>query len=286
MVVMTEPSIPQPAEERRRWPRLPHPIIRDEAEARRFVLRMSLLCIFGAVALDVLNKVFFFETWVEAISSWITTALIAGVISVVALKFLARAHLALYRNKTEMDLLSRTDSLTGLPNRRAFLEKAEATPAAAMVLIIADIDRFKRINDTHGHLAGDEVLRSVSRMLAEETAPLGFLGRVGGEEFAIVTSDVPAEMIVERLMSLLRRVEDTSIIIPGGVVSVTISAGVALRTPELSFNDLYAEADRALYDAKSSGRNRISLSSAFEALIPEDKRPSSAQLKGAVSSVA
>lgn len=265
---------------------MPHPIIRDEAEARRFVLRMSLLCIFGAVALDVLNKVFFFETWVEAISSWITTALIAGVISVVALKFLARAHLALYRNKTEMDLLSRTDSLTGLPNRRAFLEKAEATPAAAMVLIIADIDRFKRINDTHGHLAGDEVLRSVSRMLAEETAPLGFLGRVGGEEFAIVTSDVPAEMIVERLMSLLRRVEDTSIIIPGGVVSVTISAGVALRTPELSFNDLYAEADRALYDAKSSGRNRISLSSAFEALIPEDKRPSSAQLKGAVSSVA
>lgn len=255
--------------EERTWQeRLLQPVIRNTSEARWFIARLVVGCTAGALLLDVLIKLYFFESWNAAFSSWIGTLLIASVVTFPAATVIARAHLALYRANVEMDALSRTDPLTGLPNRRAFLERAENTPAKAMVLIIADVDRFKRINDTHGHLAGDEVLLSISNLLAEEIASLGFLGRVGGEEFAIVTSEIPAEKIVERITALLKRVETTPIIIGSNAISVTISAGIALRTPDLNFTELYAEADRALYNAKALGRNRISMSPAFEALMP------------------
>ena len=102
------------------------------------------------------------------------------------------AQLELYRAKQLADTLSRTDSLTGLANRRALIEAAEATLPEVLALAIFDIDRFKAVNDTYGHLAGDAVLRSVGRMMDEELGALGRVARVGGEEFALLSWGVSA----------------------------------------------------------------------------------------------
>ena len=133
-----------------------------------------------------------------------------------------------------------------------------------MVLVIADIDRFKRVNDTYGHLAGDSVIRMISRIADAELGDLGAFGRIGGEEFALLASDVSPSLLVLRLENLRARIALTPVIIEGGTaIHVTISAGVAIRGVNRSFDALYAEADQALYEAKSSGRNRISYSPRF-----------------------
>ncbi len=137
-------------------------------------------------------------------------------------------------------------------------------PPETMVLVIADIDHFKRVNDNHGHMAGDAVIRMVSRIAQVELGDLGALGRVGGEEFALLTSDVSPSLLVLRLENLRTRISLTPVIAEGGAaIHVTISAGVAIRGADRGFDDLYADADRALYDAKASGRNRISYSPLF-----------------------
>ena len=136
-----------------------------------------------------------------------------------------------------------------------------------MILVVIDVDRFKEINDTHGHLAGDEVIRMLSRMMAAELGELGYLGRIGGDEFAIVGSRIEKKNLVACLGAFHARLGATPIVACGIPVAVTISAGVAIRTPDQSLSDLYAEADRALYTAKSLGRNRVSYSPSFEASI-------------------
>ncbi len=142
-----------------------------------------------------------------------------------------------------------------------------------MVLIIADIDRFKRVNDTRGHLAGDEVLRVIGQMMARELGPLGYLGRVGGEEFAVVAAAGPLKDILKGLEKFCRRLAETPIVYSGEALSVTISAGIAIRSPGSTLNDLYADADAALYQAKVNGRKRIELSPAFKAALSKDNDP-------------
>lgn len=123
--------------------------------------------------------------------------------------------------------------------------------------MIVDIDRFKRVNDTHGHLAGDMVIRSVGQMMSAELGAFGSVARVGGEEFALLSSGVPAHELAEGLITFRERVEATSILVNGSAVKVTISAGVAVRSDGDTFDQLFSHADRALYAAKTSGRNRV-----------------------------
>jgi len=132
-------------------------------------------------------------------------------------------------------------------------------------LVIADIDRFKRVNDTYGHLAGDEVIRSVGQMMASEFGELGRVARVGGEEFALLSSGVASEILEAKIIALRDRVAATPILVHGVAVRVTISAGVAQQHTGQTFNQLYATADRALYAAKAAGRNRVLLAEALGA---------------------
>ena len=249
--------------------RILHPTIRDRSEQNAFVLRTVAVCAAIALAVDVANQMVFFVDWPTSIRSWAITIVLAGSIAAVVSWLIARAHYELYQAKLEVDLLSRTDPMTGLPNRRAVFEVAETTSPDTMALVIVDIDRFKRVNDTRGHLAGDEVIRTVAEIMSAELSPLGFLGRIGGEEFALVGSDVDLHALVERLGAFRRRIATTPIVVTGGAVTITVSAGVALRRPGGSFADLYAEADRALYDAKTRGRNRVCFGPSFPS-VSED----------------
>ena len=162
--------------------------------------------------------------------------------------------------------LARTDALTGLPNRRAFMEglrhelermrRGGQPPCVLMV----DIDFFKRVNDQYGHAAGDKVLKAVAAIIREQVRITDTLGRIGGEEFAICASDSPATSAGELAERLRGAVEATTFDSgEGRQLHVTLSVGIAAAQPDDSADSILSRADAALYEAKSAGRNRVEL---------------------------
>lgn len=234
-----------------------YPVIRDRRDLFAFVLTVTSLCVGIALSVDVTQQLLLAGSWEVAIRSWVVTTVLSGVLSLVASYWVGRALLELYRAKSAVETLSRTDPLTGLPNRRAFFEAAASAPVETMVLAIIDIDRFKNINDTHGHATGDEVIRSVARTMASELGPVGYVGRVGGEEFAVL-SEAPVGHLYATVATFRARIA-ASPVTANGTVNVTISAGIARHRSGQTFDELYEEADLALYAAKAAGRNCIRL---------------------------
>lgn len=166
------------------------------------------------------------------------------------------------------------DGLTGLFNRRSFdarldLElKRHMRHKAGFVLLMADLDHFKKVNDTHGHLAGDAVLRHAAQTLEGGIRTTDFLARFGGEEFVVIlphTGQAQAWMLAERLR---RRVSGGNLRYAGRAIPVTVSIGLAGFTPGQAATpaSLLAMADQALYAAKNAGRNRVSVAPTREDL--------------------
>jgi len=159
------------------------------------------------------------------------------------------------------------DSLTGLWNRTAILEalareiesaRGNGTPLA---IALMDIDHFKRINDSWGHLAGDEVLRTLGEKLANKIRVTDSLGRFGGEEFLLVLPATPRQAPFLPLERLHRAIAEIPIVYCGSPIKVTASFGVAwLESTDDSLNNLIGRADEALYAAKYAGRNRVEYS--------------------------
>ena len=192
---------------------------------------------------------------------WMVAAGVAGLVGIVLLALL------LVTNRKKKRLLARLateDELTGLPNRRYSLKKAGREFAAVrelgapLTLAILDLDHFKSINDEFGHAAGDHVLREFARIAREKVRKSDLLGRWGGEEFLLVMPDTPldvAHAAVERIRQSISKVQ-------GGPLPadyrITLSAGLANDDGRAqSLEDLIAEADAALYEAKGRGRNRV-----------------------------
>lgn len=243
--------------------------IENGRQLARFVVWSAMLCVAVAVGLDVINQLVFFIDWETAIRSWAITVLVALVIAVPFLVAIAHANLRLYQAKQAVDELSRTDPLTGIPNRRALLEFARVPELSVMALAIVDIDRFKRVNDTHGHLIGDEVIRVVAHTMVSELGGFGHVARLGGEEFALLSSSNASDLM-QRLWDFRDRIATSPIIVGSTVVRISISIGVAERKDGQSFEGLFGEADRALYLAKASGRNRVVAASD---MVETEERP-------------
>ncbi len=178
---------------------------------------------------------------------------------------LISASIVYYHQRNRLVDLAATDVLTGLPNRLHFLDIAQRTEARAnspgyeYSVIVADIDHFKRVNDTHGHPAGDQVLKSVAGILTETLGGAGHLARWGGEEFIILLPKTPlheAEKTAERLREAmeLHKFPIAS--------SLTASFGTAQRHSRSSLTDTIHRADQALYRAKELGRNRVEIDKA------------------------
>ncbi len=163
------------------------------------------------------------------------------------------------------------DSLTGLLNHEEILrvlgqELARAGREEECVsVIMADIDFFKKINDTYGHLAGDEVLRLTAGRMHFLMRSYDYIGRYGGEEFLIVLPECCGECAASFAERLRLNIESNSLDTPEGVIPVTVSLGVAsCKERELDATSLVKVADGALYRAKERGRNRVEVASGGE----------------------
>jgi diguanylate cyclase (GGDEF)-like protein len=171
------------------------------------------------------------------------------------------------RQLEEVTARAATDELTGLPNRRMFDERLKQHLAEcdrfdqALSLILCDVDHFKRVNDQHGHRAGDLVLAAIARALAHGIRNIDIVARYGGEELAILLPQTPVERAREVAERLRKTVEGLRVPVDDGTISVTASFGVACYpTSGGGRESLFANADRALYAAKDEGRNRVMVS--------------------------
>jgi diguanylate cyclase (GGDEF)-like protein len=161
--------------------------------------------------------------------------------------------------------LASTDTLTGLANRGRAMEILEKFIALSkrhhrpLALALLDVDRFKQVNDAHGHAAGDEVLRRIGALLADSFRGEDVVARWGGEEFIVGMFGMAKRDAVERLTIVGTRLRDEAFTSPEGVqFRVTLSAGVAeYPTDAYVVPELYLAADRALYLAKEAGRDRV-----------------------------
>jgi diguanylate cyclase (GGDEF)-like protein len=167
------------------------------------------------------------------------------------------------KDDTAMARLATTDSLTGLLNRHAFLERAEGARLAALrlrqplALLMMDIDHFKQINDRFGHATGDEALRVFAQTARGVLRAHETVGRLGGEEFAMVlpgTDLAGAARAGERLRLAVR---EAVVVTSGTAYTMTVSIGVVVLDPNETLGAGLARADHALYAAKSGGRDRV-----------------------------
>jgi diguanylate cyclase (GGDEF)-like protein len=167
---------------------------------------------------------------------------------------------------TQLKQLATRDALTGLYNRREFQRMLDEEVLRGtrfshpFSLVMCDIDHFKRINDTHGHQVGDEVLKHVASLLAGQLRLVDRVARYGGEEFGIIMIETDRKQAVEGMERIYALLAETPCIVPstGLTIPVTLSCGVAELTHDATTGEgLVAAADAALYAAKKAGRNRI-----------------------------
>ena len=172
-----------------------------------------------------------------------------------------------------------SDELTGVSNRRAFYEAADlelaryARRPRPIALLLIDIDHFKQVNDTYGHLIGDDVIRNLAVILRSSVRAIDVVARLGGEEFAVLLPSTEPDMAAVVGERIRHNVESERVAAGGKEISYTISVGVALMQPQMAATtELIAAADAALYAAKRGGRNRVSVfgtHSAASALLDE-----------------
>ena len=164
--------------------------------------------------------------------------------------------------KALLEEAAMTDQLTSLPNRRKLMERSEFEFAriqrtqVPMWLLLIDLDYFKKINDTAGHLIGDKVLVAVGKVIKDTTRTTDITGRFGGEEFAIILTDTTKEGALRVSETLLERIAAMDVI--GWTDThgtITASIGIASSQGVASLNQLFDNADKALYRSKSKGRN-------------------------------
>jgi diguanylate cyclase len=160
---------------------------------------------------------------------------------------------------------AKTDMLTGLLNRRGFdeaISKAQQYSVAhnnALSIILIDIDHFKRVNDTYGHLIGDNVLKMLSKLLKEQIKGKDIAARFGGEEFILILPETPlkgAYLLAEQIRMSLRTMRWTAKESGKSIGSISVSLGVAQYKPDETVESLIQRADNALYFAKETGRNK------------------------------
>lgn len=210
---------------------------------------------------------------------WVASTILCAVPFVAPVFFLTISLLERWRERERrIRILSTTDTLTGLPNRRALFERFDRELARArrqqepLTVCVVDLDHFKQINDSHGHAVGDEVLQYASRVLRRQLRDVDLLGRIGGEEFVIVLPDTDKAAAQRALERCRTELANGDVVIEEQALTLRISAsfGVFCAQVDEASNvpQLLARADEALYVAKRDGRNRLAFWGEAAAIEP------------------
>lgn len=211
--------------------------------------------------------------WPAYLAPMMHNLAVAQVVYVIVLLAVSRLRADFYRNQAVMETMQQvasTDPLTGLLNRRALGDHLAAARslvqrgAQPMSVLLIDVDHFKQINDAGGHALGDRVLVELSARLQAQLRLADRLGRWGGEEFLIMAAATPLGAASE----LAERIRRAACEAPCGGRGITLSLGVAECRREDTIDSLVQRADRALYAAKASGRNRVCLAEAPAEVSP------------------
>lgn len=185
---------------------------------------------------------------------------IAGALAVVTV-IARQTRLRVAKAEQELDYLAYTDSVTGLPNRRAtyaHLENELSRPHCRLALLLIDLDNFKVVNDTAGHTAGDELLRSVALAISAIVSGAGVVGRIGGDEFAVLVAPVTDRNVAFDLANSVAARLRAPFALKHGEVFATASIGMCVYPDDApTSTELISNADTALYRAKNAGRNQV-----------------------------
>jgi diguanylate cyclase (GGDEF)-like protein len=169
-------------------------------------------------------------------------------------------------SREQLRIQATHDGLTGMLNRVAILRALATEMERArrdnrtVVMALIDLDYFKHVNDTYGHLAGDDALRRFAAAVGTAVRPYDHAGRYGGEEFLLVLTEVPRDIVEQRLAALHHAISNLEIALPGSSYRLNCSVGATVFDPSYgpaSVETLLAIADKALYAAKAEGRNRV-----------------------------
>ena len=186
-----------------------------------------------------------------------------GISLVITVIVLCIAAMTIGNYQKKLETMATTDKLTGLTNRQMFdflykqAWKANQRRKTALSILLLDIDHFKKINDTYGHPAGDQVLQAVAKALAEGLRGDDALFRWGGEEFLVLLSDCNADQALTLAERIRNRIQDLVIYHGQENIRVTVSLGAAELKAEEAAETLVSRSDQALYQAKNNGRNRV-----------------------------
>ncbi|CAG1013394.1 MAG: diguanylate cyclase [Rhizobiaceae bacterium] len=197
----------------------------------------------------------------ETLPAMVAALAIVGFVLVYLLRSLLRTTSALEAGRAEAEFRANHDPLTGLANRANFNQQLEEALSATggggtcVALLALDLDRFKQVNDTLGHEAGDELLKEVGRRLKPLVTGADTIARLGGDEFAIIQRDVRSIDQVSTLSSNIIRELGTPFLVTGRVAEIGVSIGVVVAPAAQAARDLASKADVALYAAKAAGRN-------------------------------
>lgn len=168
-----------------------------------------------------------------------------------------------YKEKKYLEKISKVDELTQLFNRREFNDYAKRLIKKAdednmtLIMLMFDIDHFKRVNDTFGHQTGDMVLKTIAKEAKNSFRNDDLISRIGGEEFAVILSGVTEEKAIARAEEYRNKIADMCIIPDEPNYKITVSFGMAEYKQKMSLYELISNADKALYEAKELGRNKL-----------------------------
>lgn len=234
----------------------------NNKEKKSFILRTAATVLIALVVLSIIRTLIIHQDLLRSDFSYMLFIQEAVFSIISALIITLLLFLSLREDLKKINIKAHnyafTDGLTGLYNRHYlndFLEKFDVLQKenSMFAVIFIDIDKFKEINDTIGHLAGDCILKSLALRLKYLTQDADILCRYGGEEFVIICSDISEENIVQKAQKIREEIQNS--IFECEHVNITISIGLSFGKKGYDINSVINEADEALYIAKKSGRN-------------------------------
>lgn len=226
--------------------------LKSQSEVRFFSVGVTIVALIGNVMLQyvILPPVLYH---IVLFSSSTVTVILAAPISF----FVGQRMRDIHELTVQLEHALNHDGLTGACTRANFYQLAETTKDQPRLVIVADIDHFKRVNDRHGHRAGDKALKQFTATLIRNCREDDIVARFGGEEFVILLRTEALEDGRATAQRLCDRVREKPLMLDGRKVHITASFGIARVAPTRGIDDAIHRADLALYRAKTSGRNRV-----------------------------